>query len=651
MSEIVKKRKILFLTNYCGLFTGFGRHIRSLLSYIYKNYPDKYELVLAAEGQYNHNPDFARFPWTVRGVLPIDQASQERIKVDPVFAQQATYGQFTIDLIVQDEKPDICVLIQDSWGNNFCKDLEFSKHIPCIYHITIDSLPVLDQAFEVAATTKYYWTWSEFAAKRMRERPGFSHVKTQYSTIDSSDFKPLPNSRKKELRAAYHIPEDAIVFGFVFRNQPRKMVNKLIEGFALFRKANPDKKAFLLLHTSFHEHFDQRVGKQSWDIPRLIKDAGVDFQEVLCTYICRATKEYFLAPFQGEELPNPNNNGSKTLFTVDVVAGVSNDQLSEIYNVMDLYFSPCNSGSQELPNVEAAFCGLPLAVPNYSFGEDIIELNSSAYSIPFDFTHEINTLFLKAIPRADGIAKIMQDFCLLTHEERKKKGEISREWALKNYDVKINAEKILKAIDEIPPHSWDFKVDLKRAKNPDYPFPAEIKDEVEFILDLYKNILNVFDETKDTKGCMDWQASLKNGVSREKVYEFFVGVARNDNRNAGTKQTFADLLEETGRPKLLFVLKESGGDILNSTSLLPSLKEQYPNHDVYYACDPKFAGILMGNPNIHAILPYDPVMEGELQMIGCGPHKGWFDVYINAGISCQRQLNYLSHNKLALEVS
>lgn len=648
MSE-VKKRKILFLTNYCGLFTGFGRHIRSLLSYIYKNYPDKYELVLASAGQYNHNPDFHRFPWVCRGVLPVDQASQERIKVDPVFAQQASYGQFTIELIVQDEKPDICCFIEDQWGNHFCKDFEFAKHIPCIYHITIDSLPVLEPAFDVAKTTKYYWTWAEFAAKRMRERSEYSHVRSQFPCIDISDFNPLPNNKKKELRAKFHIPEDAVVFGFVFRNQPRKLVNKLIEGFALFRKHNPDKKAFLLLHTSFHEHFDQRVGKQSWDICKLIKDAGVDFQEVLCTYICRATKEYFLAPFQGEELPNPNNNGSKTLFTIDVVAGVSNQQLSEIYSVMDLYIHPVNSGGSELCPIEAALVGIPLAVPNYSFGEDIIELCPSAYSIPFDFTHEINTLFLKAIPRADGICKIMEDFYGLPVKEREEKGRISREWALKNYDVKINAEKILKIIDEIPEHNWNFKTELKHPKNPDYPLP-DIKDDVEFIIDLYKNILNVFDETKDTKGCMDWQASLKNGVSREKVHEFFCNVARNDNRNIGTPQTFADLLIETGRPKLLFVLKESAGDILNSTSLLPSLKEQYPNHDVYYACDPKFAGILLGNPNIFAILPYDPAMEQELQMVGCGPHKGWFDVYIHAGIGCQRQLNYLSHNKLALEV-
>lgn len=646
MSE---KRKILFVTNYCGLLTGFGMHIRALMSYIYKNYSDKYEIALAAEGQYHHNPDFGRWPFKIFGTLPIDAQSQEKLKTDPVFAQQASYGQFTIDLIVQDFKPQILIEIQDSWGLSHIKDMEFSKHIPVIYHVTIDSLPVLEQAFEVAATTKYYWTWSEFAAKKMRERTGFEHVKTQYPCIHSGEFKPLSASKKKELRAKFHIPEDAVVFGFVFRNQPRKLVNKLIDGFALFKKNNPDKKAFLLLHTSFHEHFDQRVGKQSWDIPRLIKDSGVDPQTVLCTYICRSTKEYFLAPFQGEELPNPNNNNSKTLFTVDVVAGTSIQQLAEIYNIMDLYAQISNSGSCEQPLCEAAFCGLPLAVPNYSFGEDVIELNSSAYSVPFDFTHEINTLFLKAIPRADGIAQIMLDFCNLSPEERKKKGEISREWALKNYDVKVNAEKILKAIDEIPPHNWDFKTELKHAKNPDYPLP-DIKDDVAFILDLYKNILNVFDETAETKGCKDWQASLKNGVSREKVYEFFVGVARNDNRNAGTKQTFADLLEETGRPRLLFVLKESGGDILNSTSLLPSLKESYPGHDVYYACDPKFAGILLGNPNIHAIIPYDPIMEGELQMIGCGPHKGWFDVFIHAGIGCQRQLNYLSHNKLGLEV-
>jgi glycosyltransferase involved in cell wall biosynthesis len=636
------RRKILFVTNYCGLFTGFGMNIRALMSYIYQNYSDKYEIALAAGGQYNYNPDFSRYPWKIFGLLPIDQHSQEKMELDKVFAQKAAYGEFTLDLIVQDYRPDIVCLQEDVWGVSYAKNMEFSKYIPTIYHTTIDSLPILDLAYELAASTKYFWAWSTFASKEMNKRSGLQHVTYQYPCIPTNNFFQLPSKKKLEIRKRFNIPEDALVFGYVFRNQPRKLVHKLIEGFKIFRDEKPDKKAFLLLHTSYRE---------GWAINKFLEQYGVNPNEVLCSYICRATKEYYVAPYQGEGLPNPFNNNEKTLFTIDVANGLNLSQLNEVYNLMDLYFCPSSSGSTEIPSIEAALTSLPVVVPNYSYGEDIIQFNiGGSFSMPFDFYTEPNTQFLKANPRPDGIAKIMEDFCNLPSKQKEEMSAKSREWALKNYDVKVNAEKILKAIDEIPQHTWDFKINLKRKKNQDYPFPEGIVDDVDFILDLYKNILYSYEETRDTKGCMDWQASLKGGVSRQKVYEFFINVAKNDNRNLGDQQTFADLLEETGRPKLLFVLKESAGDILNSTSLLPSLKKQYPNHDVYYACDPKFAGILLANPNIHAILPYDPIMENELQMIGAGSHKGWFDIYIHAGISCQRQLNYLSHKNLGLEV-
>lgn len=639
-----KKRKLLFLSNYCGLYTGFGMHMRSLLSYIYKNYSDKYEVILAAGGQYNHNPDFGRWPFLVKGVMPIDQPTQERMKVDPVLRQKAVYGELTFDLIVQDTRPDIVIATEDVWGCAFIKNLEFSKHIPVIYHTTLDSLPILDMAYDLASSTKYFWAWSTFASKEMNKRDAFKHATYQFPCVPTENFYPLPKNTKLELRKRFNIPENAFIFGYVFRNQPRKLVHKLIEGFKLFRDNNPDKKAFLILHTSYRE---------GWAIDRFIQQYGVDPNEVLCTYICHATKEYYIAPFQGEGLSNPFNNGEKTLFTIDVTNGVSITQLNEIYNLMDIYFCPSSSGSTELPLIEAALSGLPVAAPNYSYGEDIIEFNTQgSFSIPFDFYTEPNTQFLKANPRPDGIAKIMQDFCNLSKKQKEEIGRLSREWALKNYDVKVNAEKILKKIDEIPQHNWDFKIKLEgRSKNVDYPFPTNIKSDVDFILDLYKNILYSYEETEETKGCLDWQASLKNGVSRQQVYDFFIDVAKKENKSlSNNPQTFADLLQETGNKRLLFVLKESGGDIFNSTSLLPSLKAQYPNHDVYYTCDVKYASILLGNPNIFAILPYDPVMENEIHMIGAGGHKGWFDVYIHAGVSCQRQLNYLSHKNLALEL-
>lgn len=636
-----EKKKILFLTNYCGLLTGFGHHIKSLMTYIYKNYSDKYEIALAAAGQYHHNPDFQRFPWQIYGVMPIDAPSQERMRVDAKFGQECAYGMHTIDKIVADFKPDVIMGIEDQWGCGFLRNYEFSKHIPIIYHVTLDSLPILDDAKETAKTTKYYWTWSKFASERMKLEKDLEHVETQYSCMDTSKFYPLSKDKKLEIRKKFNIPEDAKVFGFVFRNQPRKLVNKLIEGFALFKKKNPDTKAFLLLHTSYHES-----GGAAWNIPALLNQYGVANESVLCTYVCRATKEYYLAPFQGEELENPFNNKSKTLFTTDIVHGVTKEQLNEIYNTIDLYVHSMNSGGQELPLAEASLTGLPVSCPRYSCGEDVIDLNKGSFEIKYDEYTEPQTQFIKSNCRADSICEIMINFCKLSKNEISELGKKSRRWALENYSTEVNARKILDKIDRIPKHNWNFEKKVEKPKNPEYPIPTHEND-IDFILDLYKNILNVDDETSETKGCQDWLNSLKNGVSRQQVYDFFIDVARKDNLKIKTT-TFVDLIDKTDRKTLLLVIPESGGDIVGALGLLQNISGYYPNTDIYFSCKPQFAGLALGNRYIYKVIPYDPSMENEMLMIGSGSNKGYFDYYIRPAASCQKFLNYLGNPNIQI---
>ena len=58
------------------------------------------------------------------------------------------------------------------------------------------------------------------------------------------------------------------IIGFVFRNQLRKSVPNLLDGFKKFKKENAEaKNAKLLLHTCFNE---------TWDIQALAKEKGID---------------------------------------------------------------------------------------------------------------------------------------------------------------------------------------------------------------------------------------------------------------------------------------------------------------------------------------------------------------------------------------
>ena len=101
---------------------------------------------------------------------------------------------------------------------------------------------------------------------------------------------------KKEMRNHFGIPEDMFIIGFVFRNQLRKSVPNLLEGYSIWKKNNPDKKSGLLLHTFFGE---------GWNIPKLANEYGIDQKEILTTYICKSCNNYIVTSFSGHQIDCP----------------------------------------------------------------------------------------------------------------------------------------------------------------------------------------------------------------------------------------------------------------------------------------------------------------------------------------------------------
>jgi hypothetical protein len=105
------------------------------------------------------------------------------------------------------------------------------------------------------------------------------------------------------------------------------------------------------------------------------------------------------------------------------------------------------------------------------------------------------------------------------------------------------------------------------------------------------------------------------------------------------------LIDNNAKTKILFILPESAGDIFLSTSLLESLKELYPDSDIYYACKEAYHSILYKNPYIYKTIPYYQIMDNQIAMEGTGDWRGVFDISIMASIFTQRFLNYLNNGK------
>lgn len=627
----MRKKRILFLTDYAGAFTGFGKQCKLLLSYLYNT--NKYEIINAAQGTPKHGPHNEKFPWKTVGVLPDDPNKIQQINQDPNLARNAAYGALEITSIVKEFKPDILFAINDTWGSQFVTDLPFFDKITTVCWNTFDSLPLLPDTIQKAPNIKHYWTWSDFARKELHKN-NFTHVKNQYPLVNTNNFYKLPENKIQEIKGRFGIPQDAFIIGFVFRNQLRKLINTQIEAYALFKKHNPEvKNTFLYTHTHYGE---------GWDIHRLCQQYGVDPREVLCTYVCKETRQYFIAPFHGQDIENPITK-QKTLVTANVAHGVTDEQLNEIYNIFSLYSHPATSGACELPCVEAALTEKIITTAPYSFGEDIIENNKGSIPMKFTFYTEHGTQFLKSQPSAYELSKIFKKVYEMKPQTRYKMEQESRKWAVENYSIEVNGKKIEEFIDQqefIEDSAFDFNSEVKSKTNPNAVIVPN-DDNKEWVKSLYKLILNV-DISDEDQGLLHWLQKIEQNVPKDQIENYFRQVAQQElQKNKEVK--FEEFLNPNDIGRVIYVMPESAGDIFLSTALFKSIKDRYPTFSLYVATKPQYKDILDGNPYVDQWIEYNPIMDNLIWLEGNNNHNGYFDIAYLPYSCTQRMLNYL-HN-------
>lgn len=629
-----RKKRILFVTDYCGVHTGFGKVAKLLLTYLFKT--GKYEICNAACGLNHDNPEYERFPWKTIGVIPNDPGFIERMRQDPNFARIASYGEPQIVHIVKEFKPDVIFAIQDSWGALHIVDKPFFKKIPTVCWITFDSLPLLPDTIEKASKIQHYWAWNQFSVKEFH-RIGHTHVRTQYPLLNTKNFYPLLRSEKDDIRKKHKIPQDAFIVGFVFRNQLRKLINSLIEGYSVYVKQHPEKEksTYILAHTNLSE---------GWNLERLCEQYNVNKNRILCTYICKETGEYFILPMQGQDIENPKTK-RKSLITPNIQFGVTDTQLNEIYNIIDLYTQYCTSGATETPAIEAALTEKIISTCNYSFGEDIIQNNKGSIPVDFNFYTEHQTQFLKSQPSPHSIAKVFHKVVTMKPDKRSFMEKSSRQWALENYSIEVNGPKIEKFIDEqnIITDEDSWSVHDTQKFNPNAQIP-EISDNKEYIITLYRDILDMkVDENYD--GVQSWLKQLENSVPRQSIKAFFIKVA-NDEIAKRQETNWDDIFGPRGKKKkLLFIIPRSIGDIILATSLFKSLRTLYPSKswEFHVSTEGQYRDIIDGNPYVDRWIPYHPSMDNTLWLEGKGSHVGWYDIAILSNVLTQKTASYV-HN-------
>lgn len=632
----MRKKKILYHSNFSKLYSGFGKHAKNILKYLSST--GKYEIVELSNGVSKGHKDLNFLPWKAVGGVPSDQNSINRINKDPNLGRSASYGALRIDDVIKKEKPDIYIGVEDIWGlSGFSKKAWWNK-INSMIWTTLDSLPILPEATKCAKKIKHYYVWSSFAEKAMHEE-GFDHVKTLHGSLDTSHFFKIDYEDKESLRNNFSIDEDAFIIGFVFRNQLRKSVPNLLDGFKIFKQENPDSKAKLLLHTNWAE---------GWDIPRLIKEKGINSNDILTTYFCKNCKQYEIKPFTSQKLNCKFCGAEGSCNTITIQNGTTESQLNEIYNIMDVYCHPFTSGGQEIPIQEAKLCELITLVTNYSCGIEGCSDESAGLPLDWSEYREPGTQFIKATTCPKSIANQLENVFKMDLLKRSSMGSKARDYVINNYSIEVIGKKLESILDNMPLiDNYDFNFE-KPKRNPNY-IPPDIDDDSEWLINIYKNILKV-DLDHTDEGHQHWMKTLENGGTRDSVLDYFRKVAIQENNAVQKVVDFYDVIKNDGNKKALFVLKESEEDIILATSLFESFKELNPDFDLFFACDKKYHDLISSNPYVYKVLDYTTEMENENLMIASSKSEPYFDYYCNLGILTQRHVNYHGINNIAFNI-
>ena len=354
------------------------------------------------------------------------------------------YGVWRWEAIALDYRVTCGVFFDDPWQFAHTVMSPLRPYYSIIASPTIDSTPQRQDFLQMFAQVDSLYAYTDWAKNYLNEN-GLNCINSIGVGIDPNVMKPM---NKGELRRKYRLQDDAIIFGFVARNQLRKRIPELLEAFSLYlKKAPPDiaAKSYLYLHTSSPD--------AGWNLATHLLDSGT-IHKVLFTYMCRKTGELFITTYKDDRTYSPFS-GEMSAFMPNVVYSPPMEKLAELYNLMDYYLQPALRGGFEVPQLEAAACNIPIIAPNYSaMGEMMQKFNGMAIDCVLNWDHNVMARYACIDPEvwSEALLKYALEKPVVN----------SRLTVLQKYTWTHIIDKVIRAIDEAPLPKWSWSSPLKQ---------------------------------------------------------------------------------------------------------------------------------------------------------------------------------------------
>ena len=577
----MSKKRILFLSEASFLSTGFSTINRELLQRLAAT--GKYEL--GEIGSYARPDDpriesFIKGRWKFWGNMPTTQEESNEFgkpSSNPRDKGQNInqFGANIFDKVCAEFQPDILVCHRDNWMDSFTLRSPFRSWFKLFWYPTVDSHPQAEewiQDYELCDLVGAYSDYGIHVLKQQSKKIRLFPTPMRPG-VDLTTFKPLD---KKAIREKYCLNPDIPIIGTVQRNQSRKQILDLIDGFALMKKrfkGVPEvDKAVLLLHTSWPDN------AFSFDYPRhIMRLQTMDFlpysfkgikDNVLQTMMCHSCGKKFVTfavNLHGKPIQQVGSGaailqpcmwcGQNTATCPTTGGGFEREELAEIYNLMDIYVQASIAEGDGMPVNEAKACGVPTLVTDYSataekgrFPKEYIHLKERNVS-PEDYTvnlggdvlevssyrHEPETGCFRAFTSPESICNQLHEY-LINHTLRQQKSLDARKCAEENYDWDKLAKQWEFVLDNIIPKdrskTWESPIELLPTVVVK-EVPPNLTDE-QYVEFLYINILSY--PRIDPEGAKMWITYLKQGVSRDTIMQQFINIGQQQINDTQARQ-------------------------------------------------------------------------------------------------------------------
>ncbi len=305
------RKRILWVSDSPTAPTGNGKITRNFVSQMNKS--GLYEVAVLGRGYFGWPGEHEEYGCTI---YPMDIGRQ--------------YPEL-MRMISDEFHPQVVISCLDMWQIDWIEHAKLSNAVTNIGYISIYGSPVPLSWKKVVKNLDLAICYSEFGRDVLKGFMPFTSLDMIPLGVDTERYRPLEDI--PALKAGLGLG-DTFVVGSISRNQVRKRLDKLIEGFAMFADKKDDVRLFIK---------SEAVSEHGYDLPDLLRYYGVEGKTVLSEH-----KKH---------------------------GGFNETQIVEMLNSFDVYVQTAGAEGFGMPILEAMSCGVPVIAPDYSACSELVRGN------------------------------------------------------------------------------------------------------------------------------------------------------------------------------------------------------------------------------------------------------------------------------------